>query len=259
MRDFTVESYSKLLSVLKDSGYFFQTFREYLIAPQERVVILRHDVDKLPMNALRFAQIEHDRGIKASYFFRIVEESFNPSVIRQISALGHEIGYHYEDLDLCRGDVDKAYFSFQRNLAKLREIVPVDTACMHGSPLSRFDNRSIWDKYDYRNDGILGEPYFDLDYTKIFYLTDTGRKWNSAETSIRDKVQSSFQYRINNTKHLIEIIELYKLPNQIMINTHPQRWNDNIILWTRELIWQYTKNMIKRVITKRKLRSKETV
>lgn len=237
-----------LLSVLKDSGYFFQTFRQYLLEPGERVVILRHDVDKLPMNSLRFAQIEHDKGIQASYYFRIVEESFKPSILRQISALGHEIGYHYEDMDLCRGDVDKAYVSFQRNLARLREIVPIQTICMHGSPLSKYDNRDLWTRYDYRELGIIGEPYFDIDYSKVFYLTDTGRKWNSTDTSIRDKVASSFHIEIRNTRHLIQLIREGKLPDQIMINTHPQRWNDNLLLWTRELVLQTAKNQVKKMV-----------
>jgi len=61
-------------------------------------VILRHDVDRLPENALVFARIEKQVGIKVSYYFRIVEESFDEDIIRQIADMGHEIGYHYENL-----------------------------------------------------------------------------------------------------------------------------------------------------------------
>ena len=64
--------------------------------------------------------------------------------------MGHEIGYHYEDLAMAKGNYEKAILSFEQNLAKLRHIVPVETICMHGSPLSKFDNRKIWEKYDYR-------------------------------------------------------------------------------------------------------------
>jgi len=47
---------------------------------------------------------------------------------------------------------------------------------MHGSPLSKYDNRKIWEKYDYRDYGIIAEPYFDIDFNEVFYMTDKGRK-----------------------------------------------------------------------------------
>ena len=37
--------------------------------------------------------------------------------------------------------------------------------------------------HDYRDLGIIGEPNFDVDYTKVFYITDTGRKWNNEAAS----------------------------------------------------------------------------
>ena len=64
------------------------------------LVILRHDVDRLPENSLRTARIEQEMGIRGSYYFRIVPESWDEKIIKEIAALGHEIGYHYEDVDL---------------------------------------------------------------------------------------------------------------------------------------------------------------
>lgn len=249
--DYSVITYSQLLQQLILGGYTFQTCQDFIIESQDRVVILRHDIDKMPQNSLAFARVERELGVRASYYFRSVPQSFQPEIIREIVALGHEIGYHYEDLDLCKGDVDEAYKSFRKNLARLRKLAPVITACMHGSPLSKHDNRDLWKKYDYKELGIIGEPYFDIDYNKVFYLTDTGRSWNSADASIRDKVNSSFSIKIKNTAHLIQMIQDGRLPDQIMINTHPQRWNDNVLLWTRELVWQSVKNQVKRLVSRR--------
>ena len=67
----------------------------------------------------------------------------------------------------------------------------VKTICMHGSPLSKWDNRDLWKKYDYRDFGIIAEPYFDLDFDEVFYLTDTGRSWNNSKASVRDKVEGT--------------------------------------------------------------------
>ena len=59
---------------------------------------------------------------------------------------------------------------------------------MHGSPLSKYDNRLIWKEYDYKSLDLVGEPYYDLNYKDILYLTDTGRCWDGYKYSVRDKV-----------------------------------------------------------------------
>jgi len=45
--------------------------------------------------------------------------------LQKIKALGHEIGYHYEDMDPAKGDAEKAITSFEENLAKLRKLAPI--------------------------------------------------------------------------------------------------------------------------------------
>jgi len=141
---------------------------------------------------------------------------------------------------------------FRLNLERLRKLYPVKTICMHGSPLSKWDNRDLWKKYDYRDFGIIAEPYFDLDFDEVFYITDTGRQWNNAGASIRDKVESSFDIEIRSTQHFIELIQQNKLPGKLIINTHPQRWTNDYIPWLSELIKQNIKNVIKKWMISRK-------
>ena len=74
---------------------------------------------------------------------------------------------------------------------------------MHGSPISKWDSRDIWKKYDYKKLGIIGEPYFDIDFNNVFYLTDTGRCWDGEKFSIRDKVNSSFNFSFHSTQQII--------------------------------------------------------
>ena len=108
MRDFTLKSYQSLLVTFQQAGYQFQTFEELMTSPVDgKSVTMRHDVDELAWNALKMAQLERNLGIRATYFFRIVKQSNVPEVIRQIVALGHEVGYHYEDLSLNDGDEQK--------------------------------------------------------------------------------------------------------------------------------------------------------
>jgi len=273
--DFTLKQYTNLLNSLKGAGHLFQTFEDFLQNPFEKVIILRHDVDLRAQNSLATAQIESSLGIKGSYYFRIVKESNNPEIIRQIAELGHEIGYHYETMDSKSSEfrilssefkerlVDAAYEEFCRNLEYFKTLYPIKTVCMHGSPLSKYDNRDIWTKYDYKSLGLIGEPYFDVDFTKVLYLTDTGRRWNGEKVSVRDKVQTSdirhqasdknsvncqlltVNVSFKHTKDIIKAAEESLLPNQIMITVHPQRWNDNKLLWLKELVMQNIKNIIK--------------
>jgi hypothetical protein len=207
MRDFTLKAYKALLEAIKQQGFSFYTFQEFVSNHNHKSVVLRHDVDSKPDNSLKFARIQTDKGIKGTFFFRIVPGSFDERIIKEIHSLGHEVGYHYEDVSLTaerqkikgkrqkwdsQEDYEKylagiAIESFKENLEKLRKIVPVNTICMHGSPMSRWDSRLLWKYYDYHDFGIVGEPYFDVNFDEVLYLTDTGRRWDGDAVSIRDK------------------------------------------------------------------------
>ncbi len=251
MRDFTLSVYRLIIDAAMKAGYELMSYEHFVKTNQKgRSYILRHDVDRLPHNSLDTARMEAESGLKGTYYFRIVKESFHPDIIRSIADLGHEIGYHYEDLALCHGDLDKAYEHFQVNLEIFREFYPVSTICMHGSPLSRWDNRLLWEKFDYKKSGILAEPYFDTDFSKAYYLTDTSRMWNGSTYSVRDKVSSAFDIPIRSSFELIEKLNTNLLPSQVMQNIHPQRWTDDFVPWTKELIFQNVKNVVKGFVTR---------
>lgn len=116
---------------------------------------------------------------------------------------------------------------------------------MHGSPTSKIDNKDIWKIQNYKDFGIIGEPYFDVDFNKIFYLTDTGRCWDGDKYSVRDKVKSVFTQKFHTTEQIIKAVKAGNLPDKIMITTHPQRWTDNFAEWLVEYIWQSLKNKVK--------------
>lgn len=238
--DFTLKKYRELLLALKDYGE----------------IILRHDVDLKPQNSLATAKIEHELGWRAVYYFRAVPESWDESIIREIASLGHEVGYHYESLTTCNGDLDAAYRDFCQNLEKLRAIVPVRSICMHGSPKSKWDSKDIWKKYDYHELGIEFEPYFDTDFSKTFYLTDTGRRWDGFNVSVRDRIPVH-QDRwcreglvFHSTDDVIDAAKENKLPDTIMITTHPQRWTNNMPEWWLEFLVQNVKNVVKYFVRK---------
>ena len=140
-------------------------------------------------------------------------------------------------------------------------------------------------KPHYRDYGIIGEPYFDVDFSKVLYLTDTGRRWDGDSVSIRDKIsfsitdgvpggESAFEaarsgsanparteanehtghLRFRHTKDIIRAAEQGQLPDQLMITIHPQRWTDKPLPWIKELVWQNIKNVAKGILVKTKKR-----
>jgi len=264
--DFTLFTYKNFLTTLQMQGFLFYTFKEFIRTKPERGIVLRHDVDLSPKNSLRTAELEYELGIKGTYYFRSVPESWDEVIILKIHEMGHEIGYHYENMDTISSKfgvrssksdknydeiIDFAYKDFCDNLQKLRKLVPVSTICMHGSPKSKFDNKTIWTKYSYYDLGIIGEPYFDIDFSSVFYLTDTGRRWDGYKVSVRDKIpihQERWKKEgltFHTTSEIIHAAKEGRLPGQIMITVHPQRWTNTPALWVKEFLLQKSKNIIK--------------
>ncbi len=251
--DFTLVAYTKLLESAIRNGYKLTSYQDYIIngSDYSKVFILRHDVDDLPKNSVQTAIIENQLGAKGSYYFRVVKKSLHPNCIVDIKNLNHEIGYHYEDMALNNGDYEKSYKHFNEKLNLFRSYYPIQTICMHGSPLSKWDNRLLWSKYNYKDLGIIGEPYFDIDFTKVLYITDTGRQWNNTTSSVRDKVKTNYEFKFSSTYDIVKAFDEQKLPNIIMLNIHPQRWTDNKFLWFKELVMQNVKNNIKKLFLKK--------
>ena len=274
--DFTLKKYTELIGALLKRDYQFYHLRDIIKQDgniAEQIIILRHDVDRLPKNSLLMAQVEKSFGIKGTYYFRIVPESYDLKIMEKISGLGHEIGYHYEDVDVVirnyklriRNEedyqklIDLAYENFCKNLEMFRKNFDIKTVCMHGSPRSKYDNKIIWSKYNYKELGIIGEPYFDIDFNEFAYFTDTGRRWNGNKVSIRDKVNSKYNFNFKSTKQIIENID--HLPPKLMFTIHPERWDacpvkwsdflfhgDKTLPWIKNLIWQNVKNIVKKTI-----------
>ena len=251
--DFTLSKYRDVCQAIVSSGYVALNMHDYLTQGYaNNCIILRHDVDRKPDRAQKMAHIEHDHGITSTYYFRTVKEVFQPGIIRDISNLGHEIGFHYEVLDKAKGDENKAILLFKSELEELRKMAEITTICMHGNPLSSWINRDIWNKYDFNDFGIIGEAYLSIDYSNVSYFSDTGRAWNSSKHSIKDIVEDNpYKGTIRSTDELIDLIQSQTQQN-ICILTHPNRWTDNFGAWMFELIWQNIKNIGKSMIKYRK-------
>jgi hypothetical protein len=205
------------------------TVKNYLqIPPRDKFVILRHDVDRKPLNALKMAKLEHKMGINATYYFRYNPETFNKEIIKEIFEMGHEIGYHYEALSKANGDKLKAKIIFEKELNEYRKICPINTVSMHGKPLSKYNDSELWSNLDFKVFDLLGDG--SLSIKDVLYFTDTGRSWDN-KNNIRDHTQNQSSVKnIKTTDDLIEIIQPNKY-SKLYISCHPERWSENFEEW----------------------------
>ncbi len=265
--DFTLKKYKHLLRTFKEQGYSFKRYTAYLqsfpiqdtASSNTKIIILRHDVEKNYQQALKFAQIQNEMGIRGTYYFRILPKCFKAKIVKQIADLGHEVGYHYDDLTAMKGDYEKAIQRFEKNLKILQAFAPVRTICMDGSPLSKYNNRDLWKTFSYQDYDILAEPYFNTDFNKTYYITDTGRMWDGHIFNVRDKATKEkpvtnpefLKLKFHSTQDIIVGVQKGIFPNTAMLTFHPQRWNDALIPWLKELVFQNAKNQVKRFLVKK--------
>lgn len=249
--DFTHVKYTELCKAIRGSKYRVVTFKEFFMQDCKTgyLIIMRHDVDNDARFALDLARLEYQFGIRATYYFRIGNKAYNPSIIDKIASYRHEIGYHYETVDKTKGDLKSAIQLFSDELSMLRQKYDIKTACMHGNPLTRFDNKKIWELCALHDFDLVGEPYLSLDYNKFLYFSDSGRTWLGDRFKIKDKVGASYSnsIRIKKTDDLIKLIAGGNY-EKICVLTHPSRWNNNtrdfLIRWLADFIINTGKRFI---------------
>jgi len=231
--DYTQKMYARLMEGVARSHRTYSII-DYVRAHQDDslpndFLIIRHDVDGNVNNALAMAKIDARLGIQATYYFRLKPWLFRPQIVHSIADLGHEIGYHYEVLSDAKGDFKRAREIFAANLSKLRRIAPVKTVCMHGRAMSKHHNLDFWKKYSLEEFDLVAEPYLNIDYSDMYYFTDTGLCWDNQRFNLRDIVQSKGNMNIKSTPELLGFINsTANLKGAVL--THTNIWTDNLLV-----------------------------
>jgi hypothetical protein len=150
--DFTLDHYRELLAAAGTGGYRWATFDA---RPRPGDLYLRHDVDLSLEAALELARVEHELGVRATYFLMTESAFYNldshvgRETLRDLRELGHAVGLHAVHP---RAELD-----------------------------DRFDDVVAWHNPDpeYVSDPIAGavnvmEPPF---FTQGLYRSDSNRHW----------------------------------------------------------------------------------
>lgn len=99
--EYTYTSYKNLMNRLIRNKYKLLRFCD-VSEEIDKSAIIRHDVDVDIQEALKMAELEHEIGIKSTYFILLTSEYYNllsgrnMMSARKILALDHEIGLHFD-------------------------------------------------------------------------------------------------------------------------------------------------------------------
>jgi hypothetical protein len=149
---FTVEHYRQLLDAARAGGYDWASFDRH---PRTRDLFLRHDVDFSLEAALEMARLEHELGVRATYFLMTESGFYNLDshvgryAQRQLRQWGHAVGLHAV---YPRAEVDRRF----------------DKVIAWHNPDPEFMSQPIGGAVN-----VMEEPYF----TPGNYRSDSNRHW----------------------------------------------------------------------------------
>ena len=197
-------------------------------------VVLKHDVETDVARALEMAKIEHKHGHRGSYYVQayLMDDHKNVKMLSEMQAMGHEISYHYDVMDSCKGDIDKAIAEFELNAGKFTENgFELKTLCQHGNPVVErvgytsnrdfFRNERVKQLYSNLSDIMVN--YKEKYGTDYLYFSDAGRRFQMIYDPINNDIENSDDKNIpyDDLDALLGVISSEK---GNIISTHPHRW-----------------------------------
>lgn len=154
--EFSLEHYAE---IMESNVRRFGSIRE------RRQVVIAHDIDILPKYALAMAELEFNVGVTSTYYILPYAEFYNSTspenieVWKQISEMGHELGFHYDGR--YAPDLTVAHKSLKNSIPKLGNEIALHLNGLTPQPEipSHLHDRRIMDKEGYN------------------YLADSGGWW----------------------------------------------------------------------------------
>ena len=202
--DFTRGAYRSILRLAK-RHYEFVAYDD--ITVRTRKVFWRHDIDLSPHSARKLAIIEAEEKVKTTYFVNLHSEFYNllessvTECIRQILALGHDLGLHFD-----------SHFWKTEDQHRLAEHLIFEADILEtlfGCKIRVFSFHNPTEKVlaDFREISYAGliNTYSDYFRTQVGYVSDSNGFW---------------RYR-----SLLDVLNEAK-ESEVQVLTHPGWWQD---------------------------------
>ena len=187
-RDFTLEHYREILQRIT-ATHKTLSFAQAVplgsdLLTHEPFVIMRHDVEFSVDDALRLARLDHQAGVRSSFFLQLGSDYniFEPEAaaqVQEILDLGHDIGLHYDINLLEQSSTDPAALA-RRMIDLMESFWSTRTVAVSPHMPMRSGRRleipGVVDAYD---------PLF---FTKLKYISDSTQVWREGVvTSLLDR------------------------------------------------------------------------
>lgn len=199
--EFTYSAYKRMLQMLRDCGYAFSDYRNY--AANGRAVILRHDIDMTPAEAVKMATLENSLGANAVYFVLTTSDLYNAfsakniSRLKELLRLGHEVGLHFDET-VCDADCENADHAsnmiqaIKLEAGRLSEAIGTEVTSVSMHRPSKLTLES-----DLRIPGIINS--YGIEFFKGFkYVSDSRMRWRE---DVEEVIRSGRYERLHILTH----------------------------------------------------------
>jgi hypothetical protein len=209
-------------------------------------LVLKHDVETDVPKAFQLAKIEHRYGHKGSYYVQayLLRNKRNISLLQQMQNMGHEISYHYDVMDACKGNLDQAITEFEENRKSFEESgFPIHTVCQHGNPIVErigytsnrdfFRSNRVQRLYPFISDIKVDFPQKNsADYS---YYSDAGRQFKRVFDPLNNDIADSSD-KDTVFRDLSGILTAIRCGGSHIVSIHPHRWTPSAISYLLKLL-----------------------
>lgn len=183
---FSYNSYRQLVQLLRDHNYNLTDYYHY--KEVERPCILRHDIDYSPERSYQFSKVEEHIGVRSTYFvlltcdFYNVFSAKNRAMFREMAAMGHTIGLHFDEVTYFDGANGGSNLPPEVYAERIIGLIQTEAEMLSNALDIKIDAVSmhrpskICLESDLKIPGIINS--YGQEFFKGFkYLSDSRRRW----------------------------------------------------------------------------------
>ena len=256
---FVYKKWAEFCSVLKEKNFKSIPACE-VKSDSGNYLVLKHDVETDVSHAYRIAQIEKQYGHRGSYYVQayLLEDDRNIKMLSEMQGMGHEVSYHYDVLDACKGDFEKAIKEFEKNKRLFEENgFNIVTVCQHGNPIVErngyhsnrdfFRNEKVRELYPEIADIMVN--FKEKVPTDYLYFSDAGRMFKLIYDPINNDIVNSDEKNIP-YKNLECLFDALDKAEGNIVSIHPHRWTKSIVVYALKTIIFKSLKFIAKILIK---------
>ena len=197
-------------------------------------IVLKHDVETNVKRAYEIARIEHQNGHSGSFYVQayLLDDEANIRLLKEMQDMGHEISYHHDVMDSCRGDLQAAAEEFEKNRVRFEFCgFQIRTVCQHGNPIVErkgytsnrdfFRSEYVQRKYPDISDIMVNyKQNYSTDYR---YYSDAGRCIKGIYDPLNNDLVDSSEKDVVYVD-LGELLCSLVVDKNHIVSIHPHRW-----------------------------------